>query len=151
MLCELAAVAFPFSICCPVTRIHLMPLKRKQCISTVVVQPEIIDFHFRESPRLQNNAFNKAIVRHNQLRLDLRFSPWDRTLNFSYVVTPTTDATVMSHEITKASSSSPQRLEPPLLVLRDSASMSTKTRTTAATAQRLGFHVILRLWIHHGL
>jgi hypothetical protein len=37
----------------------------------------IIDHRFRsgESPRSQNNAFSKAIVRHNQLWPDIGFSP----------------------------------------------------------------------------
>jgi hypothetical protein len=52
------------------------PLKREQCTSAVIAL--IVDhmsFHPGESRRLQNNAFNKLIVRHNQLRPDLGFSP----------------------------------------------------------------------------
>jgi hypothetical protein len=35
----------------------------------------IIDYHPGERPRSQNNAFNKAIARNNQLSPDLGFSP----------------------------------------------------------------------------
>jgi hypothetical protein len=34
-----------------------------------------LDFHPEDNPHSQNNAFNKAIARHNQLRPDLGFSP----------------------------------------------------------------------------
>jgi hypothetical protein len=33
-----------------------------------------LDFHPEEGHRSQNNAFNKTIARHNQLRADLEFS-----------------------------------------------------------------------------
>jgi hypothetical protein len=36
---------------------------------------KIVDFHDEESPHYQNNAFNKAIARHNQLRPNLEFLP----------------------------------------------------------------------------
>jgi hypothetical protein len=46
--------------------------------------------HPEESPHSQNNAFNKNIARHNQLRPDLGFFTLkDRTLNFSCLVAPT--------------------------------------------------------------
>jgi hypothetical protein len=35
----------------------------------------ILGFHPEESPRSRNNAFNKAIIKHNQLRPDLGFLP----------------------------------------------------------------------------
>jgi hypothetical protein len=51
------------------------PPRRKQCTSAVVARSKIIGFHLEDSPRSQNNAFNKGIARHNQLRPDLGFSP----------------------------------------------------------------------------
>jgi hypothetical protein len=45
-----------------------------------------------------NNAFNKAIARHNQLRPDLRFTLQGKTMNFSCVVAPTSAVVAPSHK-----------------------------------------------------
>jgi hypothetical protein len=65
-----------------------MPPKRKQCTSAVI--DLIIDHGFspRRKPRSQNNAFNKAIARHNQLRSDLEFSPCKLRQYTSHVLSP---------------------------------------------------------------
>jgi hypothetical protein len=36
---------------------------------------KILGFHLEDSTRYQNNAFNKAIARYNQLTAYLEFSP----------------------------------------------------------------------------
>jgi hypothetical protein len=51
------------------------PPRRKQYTSIIVARSNILDFHLGKSFHSQNNAFNKVIVRHNQLRLDPVFSP----------------------------------------------------------------------------
>jgi hypothetical protein len=52
-----------------------MPPKKEQCKSAIVTRLKIVGFHPEESLRSQNNTFNMAIVRHNQLRPDLGISP----------------------------------------------------------------------------
>jgi hypothetical protein len=49
--------------------------RRKQCTSTIIARSKIIGFYHGESPCSQNNASNKTIARHNQLREELGFSP----------------------------------------------------------------------------
>jgi hypothetical protein len=49
--------------------------KNEKCTSAVVARSKILHFHPKDSLRSQNNAFNKAIVRHNQLRPDFELSP----------------------------------------------------------------------------
>jgi hypothetical protein len=49
---------------------------------------KILGFDPRDSLRPQNNAFNKTIGWHKQLRIDLGFSP-GKTLNFSCDAAPT--------------------------------------------------------------
>jgi hypothetical protein len=71
-----------------------------------------LDFHPEEGPRSQNNAFNKAIARHNQLRPDLGFSSWK--VDFGLLrCNPTCIPLfqVMNHQ---AKISSCQRFGPPL-------------------------------------
>jgi hypothetical protein len=109
------------------------PPRREQCSNTVVARLKILGFHPEDSPRSQNNAFNNAIVRHNQLRPNLGFSPWKvRTLNFTYLAAPTC-ILLLQNSVHQGSPSTIQRLEPPLLVLQS------------------GFHDIPRLWFHHVL
>jgi hypothetical protein len=42
------------------------PPGRKPCTSTIIARSQIIGFHPEENTRSQNNAFNKAIAKHNQ-------------------------------------------------------------------------------------
>jgi hypothetical protein len=60
-------------------RQHLKSMLSKndasKCTSVVVARSKILGFHPEDSTCSQNNAFNKAIARHNQLRSDLGFSP----------------------------------------------------------------------------
>jgi hypothetical protein len=51
------------------------PPRRKQCTSTIIAQSKILDFYPEDSPRSQNNAFNKAIARNSKLRSYVGFSP----------------------------------------------------------------------------
>jgi hypothetical protein len=49
--------------------------KKGQYTSVVVARSKDLRFHPEDSPYSRNNAFNKAIARHNQLRPDIGFSP----------------------------------------------------------------------------
>jgi hypothetical protein len=112
-----------------------MPLGRKQCTSAIITWSQIIDFHPRESPCTQNYAFNKFIVKDNQLRPDLWFSPCKVGLWTSLVLSPPhTDAAVMSHK-------SPSKFV-----------IDTKTRTTIASWYVSNVSIIFDvpcLFVHH--
>jgi hypothetical protein len=47
----------------------------QQCTSAIIVRSKILNFYPEDSLHSQHNAFNKAIVRHNQLRPDIGFLP----------------------------------------------------------------------------
>jgi hypothetical protein len=50
-------------------------LQEENGAPVVIAQSKILDFHSEDSPRSKNNASNKVITSHNQLRSDLRFLP----------------------------------------------------------------------------
>jgi hypothetical protein len=78
----------------------------------------IIDlgFHPGKTPLSQNNAYDKAIANHNQLRLDFRFSPWNIRHRTPHMLQPPLPMRIRLLQVKKhqAKSSLPRRLGPPL-------------------------------------
>jgi hypothetical protein len=80
----------------------------------------IIDIRFSPWRKIcahKNNAFNKVIARHNQLMPDLELSPYKVGPGTSPILSPPLSMLVLRFTNHEASSSMPQRIEPPFLFL----------------------------------